>query len=419
MRAMTSRPFASRAWGAVTLPVALAVSLAMLLFVGIVNGSLLTEQRLSGNHLRSQAAFQAAEAGVDWMLGRLNAGDPVNGRCEVQSSAALPSFREQHAGWPDAQGAWAPPGLPVTCTGEGAGWACSCGTPAAGQPPSADTSAATSSATFTVRLHPGARPDLLQLESVGCSNRAPPCISAAGQADARARVAVSVGHLPALAHLPAAALTVHGDLHLGAAPWVLQRSHPAQGGMVLHTGGTVTADRLSLRGPPGAPAASTVVTSDPALRTEDNGHAFSRLFRMDAAAWQALPTVRRVDCASTCDSALHDAVGPGGHHTMLWLSGGLHVAGPLELGSPTRPVLIVADGPVLLAGPVVVHGLIYTTSPRWHAPAGAEVIGAVVAEGALNGAGITHIRHDAQLLQILHERTGTFLRVPGSWKDFE
>ena len=418
---MTRMPLPSRGpRGTATLPAALAVSLVMLLFMGIVNGSLLTEQRLSANHLRSQAAFEAAEAGIDWMLGRLNAGDPVDDRCEAQSSAALPSFREQHAGWPDAQGAWTPPGLPVNCTTEGAGWACWCGTlPAVGQPPPADTSAATSSATFTVQLRPGAPRDLLQVESAGCSNQAPPCASAAGRGDAQAQVAVSVGHVPALAHVPAAALTVHGDLHLGGAAWMLQRSQPAQGGMVLHTGGNVTADRLSLRGPPGAPAASTAVTSDPALRSADRGHTFSRLFRMDAASWQTLPTVHRVDCASACDSALRDAVGVGGHHTMLWLSGGLQLAGPLELGSPTRPVLIVADGPVLLAGPVVVHGFIYTTSPRWHAPAGAEVFGAVVAEGALNGSGVTHIRHDALVLQILHERTGTFLRVPGSWKDFE
>jgi len=405
-----------RPCGAVALPVALAMALAMLLYIGIVHGSLLTEQRLSANRYRAAVAFEAADAGIDFMLGRLNAGDPVDARCQPESSPDLPSFREQQAGQPDGQGAWAPGGIPVLCSAEGTGWACQCGAPAL--PAAAQPSVAPSAATFTVQMHPGTPADLLRIESVGCSNPAQPCVPVPGRADAQARIAVSIGHVPALAQVPAAALTVHGDLHLGSSPWILQ--HPsASGGLALHTGGTVVADRLATLGPPGAPARSTVLASDPALLGTERSHTFSRLFRMDAAAWQALPTVRRVDCPSACDNALRNAVGPGGHHTMLWLNGGLHLEGPLQLGTPSRPVVIIADGPIALRGPLTVHGLVYTTSSHWQAPAGADIFGAVVAEGALRGNGITRIRHDAEVLQALHDRTGTFVRVPGSWKDFE
>ncbi|KQV82986.1 hypothetical protein [Rhizobacter sp. Root1221] len=407
-----------RTAGAVALPVALAMALAMLLYIGIVNGNLLTEQRLSANRHRAAVAFEAADAGIDWMLGRLNAGDPVDPQCERRPAPGRPSFREQHAGLPDAHGAWAPSGLPVACTAGGATWTCQCGSPASvgdnGPTPG-------SAAAFSVQLEPVAPSHLMRVASTGCSNPAPPCTggtAGTGQADAQARVELSIAHLPALAQWPAAALTVLGSLQLGSAPWVLLHPDPSSGGLALHTGGAVAADRLVTRGPPGTPAAASMLTADPALRHTDRPHAFAALFGMHHAAWRTLPTVRHVDCASPCDGALRRALGPGGHHTMLWLNGGLHLAEPQQLGTPERPVLVIADGPVSFAHAVTVHGLVYTTASRWQAPAGAEVTGAVVAEGDLHGSGTTVVRHDPQVLQALHERTGTFVRVPGSWKDF-
>ncbi|MET0348274.1 MAG: hypothetical protein ABW067_00685, partial [Rhizobacter sp.] len=158
---------------------------------------------------------------------------------------------------------------------------------------------------------------------------------------------------------------------------------------------------------------------DPTLRLADPASAFARQFHMDPAAWRALPSVRQLACAIPCDAPLDALLGPRVHHPMLWLAGGLHLAAPATLGSPTRPVLLVVDGPVHLAAATRIHGVVWARSSRWHSPGVAEVIGAVVAESDLRGSGTASIRHDPAILQALRQRTGTFVRVPGSWRDFE
>ena len=44
--------------------------------------------------------------------------------------------------------------------------------------------------------------------------------------------------------------------------------------------------------------------------------------------------------------------------------------------------------------------------------------GAAVAEGALGGSGTPTIVFDADALRRLRLKSGSFVRVPGGWKDF-
>jgi len=400
--------------GGATLPVVLTVAGVLLLLAGVVHGHLLTSQRLAANQQHAAVAAEAADAGIDWMLGRLNAGGAVDGRCHPDPTPAAPSFRDTHAGAPDDDGAWSPPPLAAACAIHEAGWECRCGAPSA--PRATDTPP---HAAFTVRLAPGVPSDVMQLSATGCSGWATDCGGPSdAQPDARARAAVSVGHLPALAHPPAAALTVHGRLDLGEAPWSVAAG-VRPGALAVRAGGAVRAGRLGVHGPPGAPRASLVLADDPALGLPDPAAAFARQFHLDPAAWRALPSVRHVDCRQACDAQLASLLGPSVHHPMLWLAGGLHLGAAVTLGSPTRPVMLVVDGPVRLDAAVRIHGVVWARSPRWDTPGSAEVTGAVVAEGDLLGSGATRILHDPATLQALHHRIGTFVRVPGSWKDFE
>jgi len=405
----------SRIRGSAALSVVFTVAGMVLLLAGVVHGHLLTSQRLAANQQRAAIAAEAADAGIDWLLGRLNAGTPVDTTCRPEPGSTGPTFRETFAGDPSDDGAWSPSPHPAACAIRETGWTCRCATPGAA-PWDADPPPL---AAFSVRLDTDTPSDVMRLTATGCSGWDPGCGGPEGaRADARAHAVVSVGHLPALAHPPAAALTVHGRLDLGDAPWsVATGARP--GTLALRTGGAVNAGRLDVQGPPGAPRSSLLSAADPSLQAIEPATAFTRHFHMDPAGWRALPAVREVPCSTPCDTALHALLGPRVHHPMLWLAGGLHLAAPATLGTPEHPVLLVVDGPVHLAAEVHVHGLVWARSPRWDSPGSTEVIGAVVAEGDLSGSGTTRVRHDLPTLQALRHRTGTFVRVPGSWRDFE
>ena len=70
---------------------------------------------------------------------------------------------------------------------------------------------------------------------------------------------------------------------------------------------------------------------------------------------------------------------------------------------------------------VNVYGLVYTRgSAGWvTSGAGGQVTGAVVSEGGVSGSGSPTIVHDPDVLNRLRYAVGTFVRVPGSWRDFK
>ncbi|MET0348376.1 MAG: hypothetical protein ABW067_01195, partial [Rhizobacter sp.] len=216
---MKARPtVAIRTRGGAALPVVLTVAGLLLLLAGLVHGHLLTSQRLAANQHHAAIAAEAADAGIDWMLGRLNAGTPVDARCRPEAGSTTPPFRDTFAGLPDEHGAWSPPSAPAACAIHDT-WDCRCPAAAPSAPAPRDVPPR---AAFSVQLLDGAPPDVMKLTATGCSGWALACGGPpAVDADARARVSVSVAHLPALAHAPAAALTVHGRLDLGDAPWRL------------------------------------------------------------------------------------------------------------------------------------------------------------------------------------------------------
>ncbi len=105
---------------------------------------------------------------------------------------------------------------------------------------------------------------------------------------------------------------------------------------------------------------------------------------------------------------------------MISIDGDATLDGPITLGSPEQPVVIVVHGAALLSGDVTVHGLLYAASIRWDAATGpqASVHGAVVSESGYSGNGAPDLHRDAGVLRALQVHTGSFAQVPGSWKDF-
>lgn len=376
--------------GVAALPVTLMLSFIALLAVAYSQRGVLFEVQSARNLARATQAREAAEAGLAWAVARLNRPEPLDEDCHLsESPMAGPWAARAAAG-----------ALQASCVSEGSGWSCHC--PATGEARGVDTAASPS---FSVALVPVAgEPQRWQLSVTGHS----------GQGGPAAQLRQHLGRLPALDSLPAAALTVRGGVRFSSGPVHVQHTDAGGSGLTVHAGGSIDGASLVATSTPGTPSAASLLGDDASLAALPEQALHASFFRLDEAAWRAQPGVMELDCTSACDAALREATR---HHALVHLRGGLRLSTPITLGTPERPVLLKAEGPVELRGGAVIHGLVYTRGAQWTDTAGGTVRGAVVAEGDLQIDGPTHIRHDRSVLLALRARAGTFAPLLGSWRD--
>lgn len=404
-RRMHGRGAASGQSGAVALILVLVVGVALTLTATYALHVAWLELKASGNRMRAAQAAEAADSGLAWALARLNDERPVDAACRPAADGA--AFRERYQGTP---------AMPSCSSIEGA-WSCRC-PPADGS--SADLEADAARQAFALRLSSAAS-GVTTVESIGCSGAAAACRAPAGAGAPPAthvtRTWADVARIPAIDVRPVAAVTVRGSVQLRGEPTVVHHGI-ASGGLTLHAGAEADPGDARLIGPPGAPALSTIVGADAALASVDAAQFFASVFRMNRTTWQAQPVARFVTCTTPCDAEVSRRLAPPGSATLLWVDGGLRLDGATELGSPTRPVLLIVDGAVHLRGPARIHGVLYLRSAEWRDEAGATLHGALLAENDLRLSGPTRIEHDGAVIEHLQMCCGTWARVPGSWRDF-
>lgn len=356
---------ARRQRGAITLIVALTLLGAMLLVLASANRALLLELRMSGNQVRSTAAFEAADAGLAWAEALLNSPARIGADCRAASGGAG-SFREHVLAADDGRlvpRRWDRAGVPVprraACAHGHAGWRCSC--PADADPEVGD--ADDDDAAFLLEFLPDARPGVLRLRATGCDRARGAC-----RADGTGRAAASARH----------------EL------------------------------QLALQGAIVQPPAAALALRAPAL---DADSFFAGHFGLSKSAWQAQPIVRTLECSGDCTTALADATAAEPAQDLFRIDGDLLLRGPAALGTPQRPLLIVASGAIRLEGALQLHGVLYGQGVSWDG-GGAKVRGALLSETDASGAGPLDLERDAAVLEALRTRSGSLVRLPGSWRDF-
>jgi hypothetical protein len=291
------------------------------------------------------------------------------------------------------------------------------------------------------------QPGLVRLRSDGCSSFGTPCIADAALAsDATASVSTLLGLAPSLTQTPAAALTVRGALTAGDA-LVVSNADRATNGVTIDAGGLVSAPLASLSTLPGTPADASKVESDnslsglsPAGAQTPGGMMFLATFGMDAAAYRTQPAVVRMTCVDPCNARLQEVADrhPG---RVIWIDGDLPVdAGQVvTLGSVASPVIVVVDGDIGFGNgsTVTINGMVYSRGASLTATGSNTLVrGAFVAEGvasvdpAVDGQfeifGAPSIVFDRDIVDRLGSARqrrimdfGSFVRVPGSWKDWK
>lgn len=408
--------------GAATLVMAIVLLCITTLMVLYLDRGLVFEQKASANQMRATIAQEAAEAGLDWAAGMLNHPEGRSATCEIDVPPA-PSFRIRYV-VPGSTAAVASPGCSIGASG------LDCACPATGDA----TLAGTPQAGFTVSLAPDPQDPngSVRIRSQGCAAPPSACTPAnADAADAAAVAFVTVKLRPLLRAAPLSALTCGGNCQLIDQVALASSALESQG-LLLHAGGNASAGPgVSLRSLPGTPGHTALVTHDPALSalagadpTCTQGLLFHAYFGAPLAAYAAAPTVLSLDCAaqSSCTQPLATAYARGWR--AFHLPTGLvddGAAGPLQLGTPSDPVLLVSAGAVRLGGPVDIHGLLYLGHPGPDAlrADSARFTGAVVACADLRLGGGTRLSYSTEVLQATRNAGSLMAKVPGTWKDFE
>ena len=407
------------------------------LVAAYTNRSLIFEARTGVNQYRSSQALEAAEAGVEWALAMLNSGRITN-TCVSPAGAADPSFRDRYLHIDAASGAItqlvrADGGgqLMPGCVFDGTDWSCSCqqdGPPALTAPSGTGVFPA-----FRVQFLTNipTRPGIIRIESNGCTRLDDACLnfpSAAVPGEGRATVSAVVALRSGIATAPTAALTVRGDVNISGTPLKLYNSAPSSTGVAALVGGSVGG--LDALGQPGSPSTGTVIDADAKLSdlAFNARRMFENTFGMPPEVYEKQPGA--IVCPpATCNLATTIDDNPG---RVIWVNGDLSLDSAGDIGSAAQPVVLVATGDVQFNATVNVFGVVYARAASCDVPlappcapwnigsSGTSVLhGAAISQNGLTGSVTdTTIVYDPDVLARTRWMTGSFVRVPGSWKDF-
>jgi hypothetical protein len=429
MKTMRHHPsMGRRQRGVAALVVTLLLCLTMVLAIAFAHRDIDAEERRSANDYRTAQAFEAAEAGLEWALARVNDPTRLDADCRPSADPGARSWRDRMLRIAVPIGTiepatWSEAGVATTlrsaCVRDGAGWTCSC--PSSGRPALPLAAAGATAPAFAIELGAGPRPGLVRVLVTGRTRSIAGQVCAATATidrDAIARHETAWSWVPSLRSAPIAALTVRGDVITDGAALGVRNPDRAGGGLALHAGGRIEADALRLGAPSGSSLGTSIASGDAELAALPGERFFARHFGMDPDAWRHQSAVARVACTTDCASAIASVVAAG--HRLVDIDGDLMLAGPWQIGSSEEPVVIVASGAVRLSGDVTIRGVLQGASLAWNdtAPGSALIQGAALVTGDYRGDGAPDIVHDAAILAALKARAGSFVRVNGSWKDF-
>jgi hypothetical protein len=455
--------------GAASLVVVMVLFFVLTMVAAYTSRNLLFEQRISANQARSTQALEAAEAGIEWAVAQLSSGR-ITAACMASIDPADNSFRQRYvdidaAGLmrrrlqPTSGGAlW--PGcyfdVGAALNSPARAWVCDC--PADG-PPGLSTPTGTGLAypAFRVRFltFPTAaavpddplRPGSIRIESRGCTQLIDGCLDFGPtpvDGEGQATISTVLALHPVLKTPPTAAVTVGGNVDLGANAVLATNTDAASGGLVLHVAGTLdAATRAATEAAAvtigGVPLERAIVEDDtsllmPAVAVPGVPAAdrfFAGFMGLLPDVYQDQPLVVRHTCAPSCDSAEVRALAEQHPGRPLWLTGDVEFDGnviietPPQPGIPAQPVLVIVQGTVTASGTSTLNGVLYVRAADWNPTPGFRINGALLVEGNLGDpasstpSATPEVVYDPGVLAELRLRQGSFVRVPGSWRDFQ
>jgi Tfp pilus assembly protein PilX len=445
MHTLLIRPMHRRQRGVAALLVALVLLLGGTIIAFFANRGFIFEQRTSANQYRATKAFELAEAGTEWAIGKLNENLPLAAApsCSTGGAATNATFRIRYA-TPTAAGGSCPstngclvantaaaPGCRVDTAGNvvcdcPAATAASLGAPAAGE-----------QGRFAVRFNSVAA-DTVEIVSRGCVNisgdTACDPSSTTVQTDATATVRVLVKIVPALPSGPAAALTTGSAAVTGGNLNVIN-THAPSNGITIHSGTTVqTGSGANVYTLPGTPPRASILDNDPTLSSltlASEEAFFANFFGQTLTNYSTIdPDVIRISgCSATdCGQQVMNAINSGMRNPRFFVDGDITFnngnVGAGTIGSSSNFVTIVSNGNVEMRSNLTGYGVFYaataTATENWDFDGSgtATIYGAFISRGNFDkGSGTLNLIYDPSLWNTAGPPIGRLAKVPGSWRD--
>jgi Tfp pilus assembly protein PilX len=439
--------------GVASLVVVMVLFLIVSLVAAYASRNLIFEQRTGTNQYRSTQALEAAEAGLEWGLTMLNSGR-IDASCQTSALAGDTSFRGRYLSF-STEARISPLRGPVsnaylypTCVLDGSAWSCSC--PSDGPPTLTPPTSAGLHPAFRLYFRSiiGAQPGVVQLWSNGCTKlddnclkfdptiggtNGPPSTANAASGEGVAVVSVIAAIAGSVASPPVNALTAGGNVDLGGAALsgniavanaVFTNNKPAPSPYVIHAGGMINTTNMVLRSMGGIPVpdpASAVLANDDLVGNLGADRMFAATFNMTRATFANQQAAVTLQCGlASCNAdAVRTAAlfNPG---RPILVVGDLALDSPGDIGSANEPVLINVTGNVDFGSSgVTIYGVLYVQAATWASAGAATVVGATIAEGNIGGNMTATFTYNSDIVRKLRASTGTFVRVPGSWQDFQ
>jgi hypothetical protein len=437
MSSMSPHSRAAEQQGAATLLVVMVLFFVMALVAAYSSRNIIFEQKTSANQYIATSALEAADAGLEWTVSMLN-GPRVTDACVPSTVTTDTSFRQRYLTM-DASSGLITVGAAVkngplwaTCWFDraSAAWVCHCPEDAAAPGTVASTPTDAYAPSFRVRFvqlndpAPPNRSTVVRVEVMGCNRFDDACLTfpAPHPTQCGGTVCAMLALYSGVKSPPTAALTAKGGVDVGGAALGAYNTGAGTSGLSVVSGGAVNSVGMDLRGPPGTPASRTWLQNAAGL--SDAAFTDERMFAAVFGAWPATYVEQqaavRVDCSATCNATtVRDAVSLNPGHVFL-LNGDVTLDGGADIGSAADPVVLVVAGNLQFSAPTDIYGLVYVRAANW-ATSGADgqIFGATVAQGQISGSGAFKSVYQKDILNTLRWATGSFVKVPGGWRDYQ
>ncbi|MDR7332526.1 hypothetical protein [Roseateles asaccharophilus] len=413
-----------RQYGAATLVVVMMLFLVMALLAAYANRGILFEQRIANSYYRASMAQEMSEAALEWTVTMLN-GTAVDGSCKPVSTGGqrfvdryLKISAEDRGIKQNSEST----SIAADCTRTTTGWICRCPALEARVAPAAIASAELAPS-FGIQISVENRSGTVMVSGFGCtSSVVDDCNDASNNANRYQAVSRQDAHIALVSAVrspPAAPLVATGDVTAtGADGLGLHNTSPGSAGMLVTAGGVLTGlQETRMQSVPGTAAVAAQIERDGHL-TAAGADVFRMFMGAKAERYRQHPSLRVVTCGGDCATALEDAYKAGVR--IMWVEGPMTISSNKVLGSPTDPIVVVADGAVTLNGPFQFSGMLVSRGNLdWTNTSGVTslVNGIVLADGDVTTNGLMDIYYQTQVVDQLRNRVGSFVRVPGGWTD--
>lgn len=435
----------NRQRGAAALAASMLLLFASSIVVFYLNRGLVFEQKTSANQLRSTAAFEVAEAGIEWATGMLNRPYDIDANCNLLATANVSFLRRYiQTGYPGNTGVAVTTNTFPGCKINGTTLTCGC--PAPGGSEQVANPGTAVQASFTVAFSAvndpvtGTQdPRAVRVTSTGCTPQAGVCKPVTGgsaattaASDANATVSVILKLSPTLRAAPSAALTC-GTSCAVSGSYDIVNYEVSSNGYLVNAGTNITSGAgTNYYTIPGQPIQNAMIANDSSLSslssadpTCSNSAMFNAYFGSSLAQYAASPEVKVLagcNVASTCGGLVNTAYNEGWRSFYFPDGMDLNNSAPfsvLGVAAQGQGVNLVSPGDININGNITINGLLFSNSSNFNdlGTGTANINGAIISCAAYNNNGSGTLTYNSAALGGTGLGPGLMVRVPGSWRD--